>query len=115
MIFHLKSFDFKRGGQFEPYIMMFKNSAPFELYGISSKPIWIHGRGEIGGSWTKGTSALMDQTQMVYTTSLNWKKRGMMYHGFLDDEIFLGFGVEDLWSAGMDVVAEDLLEGLLLC
>ena len=39
----------------------------------------------------------------------------MKYHGFLDDVVFLAFGVEDERTAGIDVRAGDLVRGLGLC
>lgn len=48
-IFQFKSY--YSHGVFEPYIMLFKQTPPFEIYGITSKPIWYHGRGNAGGSW----------------------------------------------------------------
>jgi hypothetical protein len=52
---------------------------------------------------------------MIFTTSISWKQPGKMYHGFLDDEVLIGFGVEDQASAGMDVVMGDLLNDLTTC
>lgn len=112
---------FQIRGRYEPYVMLFRQSAPFEIYGISSKPFWIHGRGEPGGKWLdddeqrRGSRLDNDQTQMLYVTSINWKKKGLNYQGFLDDELFIGFGVEDKQSAGIDVVAGDLIAELGLC
>jgi len=46
---------------------------------------------------------------------MSWKKRGLTYYGYLEDELFLGFGVEDRKSAGIDIVAGDLISNLELC
>ncbi|KAL2259727.1 hypothetical protein VTK26DRAFT_6479 [Humicola hyalothermophila] len=91
--------------EYEPYVVLFNQIAPFELHAISKKPLWIHGRQRIDD----------EKTEMFYVTSMNWKKPGVNYHGYLDDELFLGFGIEDKWSGAMDVTPEDLLEGLGLC
>ena len=114
-IFQFKSF--YGHGVFEPYVMLFKQMAPFEVYAISSKPFWYHGRGEAGGPWVVGDKAWIpkNSTQMVYTTSMSWKRQGLTYSGFLDDEIFISFGVEDRGSYGIDVMAGDLIAGLELC
>ncbi|KAI6081982.1 hypothetical protein F4821DRAFT_274473 [Hypoxylon rubiginosum] len=86
---------------YEPYVMVFQRRPPFEVYGISRKPLWIHGR--------------ETQSQMFYVTSVSWKVSGQRYHGYLDDVLFLGFGIEDRESAGIDVLASDLLADLNLC
>ncbi|KAI1767970.1 hypothetical protein GGR53DRAFT_518187 [Hypoxylon sp. FL1150] len=86
---------------YEPYVMVFQRRPPFEVYGISGKPLWIHGR--------------ETHSQMFYVTSVSWKVGGQRYHGYLDDVLFLGFGIEDQESAGIDVLASDLLAGLNLC
>ena len=44
-----------------------------------------------------------------------WKSREQRYHGYKDDEIMLGLGIEDYASAGIDVVAGDLLQDLGYC
>ncbi|KAK5992706.1 hypothetical protein PT974_06121 [Cladobotryum mycophilum] len=93
-------------GVYEPYVMLFQQQAPFLVHAISRKPIWIHGRQEYPERRT---------SDMFYVTSMNWKKKGVHYHGYLDDEIFLGFGIEDAKSGGIDVLASDLLANLGLC
>ena len=40
---------------------------------------------------------------------------GKHYHGYLDDVIMVGFGIEDRRTAGIDVTAEDLLQSFALC
>ncbi|KAK3295406.1 uncharacterized protein B0H64DRAFT_145389 [Chaetomium fimeti] len=91
--------------EYDPYVVLFQQRAPYELYGISKKPLWISGRKHHKGR----------RTDMMYVTSANWKDRGVNYHGYLDDVVFLGFGFEDRNSAGIDVRAGDLLVGLGLC
>ncbi|KAI2470792.1 hypothetical protein F4781DRAFT_429972 [Annulohypoxylon bovei var. microspora] len=86
---------------YEPYAMAFRRRAPFQVYGISRKPLWIHGRDA--------------PSRMFYVTSVSWKERGRRYHGYLDDVLVLGFGIEDRETAGIDVLAGDLLAGLGLC
>ncbi|BDD64385.1 hypothetical protein MPDQ_001652 [Monascus purpureus] len=125
-VFQHKSF-YAFHGVYEPYVMLFKRTAPFEVHGISTKPLWIHGRGR-PGQWKKidplgdpdGTNKnhqpqLWNQTEMFYVTSISWKTHGQKYHGFLDDVMFLGFGIEDARTAGVDVLAGDILEGMGYC
>ena len=86
---------------YEPYVMLYHRRAPFEIYAISTKPMWIQGR--------------KASNEMFYVTSASWKAHSQKYHGYLDDELFLGFGIEDKYTAGMDLLAGDLLKGLGLC
>ena len=115
-IFQFKSF--YSHGVFEPYVMLFEQTAPFRIHGISPKPFWYHGRGEAGGAWVHvGSKEWIpkNSTQMVYTTSMNWKQQGLTYNGYLDDVLLIGLGVEDQRSFGIDVVAGDLIAGLGFC
>lgn len=103
LIHHKTFYDWH--GEYEPYVVLFRQRAPFELHAISRRPLWIHGRRRVSDT----------RTEMFYVTSINWKARGARYHGFLDDELFLGFGVEDRESAAIDLRASDLLANLGLC
>ena len=85
--------------------MVFREQSPFGVYGVSRKPIWIHGRERLEDG----------KTQMLYVVAVNWKNKGQNYHGYLDDELFLSFGIEDKSSGGIDIRASDLLAGLGLC
>ncbi|KAK3322728.1 hypothetical protein B0H66DRAFT_473148 [Apodospora peruviana] len=104
MLIHHKTY-YDYHGEYEPYVVVFRQRNPFELYGISKKPLWIHGRQHLTGN----------RSDMLYVVSINWKARGQKYHGYLDDVLFLSFGIEDHKSGGMDVLAADLLLGLGLC
>jgi hypothetical protein len=42
IIQHKKYYDYH--GEYEPYVVAFRDGAPFEIVGISEKPLWIHGR-----------------------------------------------------------------------
>lgn len=112
-VFHHKTVP---GGHnlYEPYLMIFKNKAPFEIHAISSKPFWINGRGKPGESWAEGPEP-QNTSQMMYITSVNWKQRGLNYTGYLDDEIMIAFGIEDKHAGGIDVTAEQLFKELHLC
>lgn len=121
-IFQFKSFYWFHS-VYEPYIMLFEQKAPFKIHGISKKPIWIHGRKE--ASERKDRTALAkadleesevtDQAEMFYITSMSWKTHGQKYHGYIDDIVFLAFGIEDSQSAGIDVVVKDLLMDIGQC
>ena len=91
---------------YEPYIMLFQQQAPFRIHALSKRPLWIHGR-----QWNSETSS----QEMFYVTSISWKHRDRRYHGFLDDEIFIAFGIEDERAGGIDVLASDLFGDLGLC
>jgi hypothetical protein len=118
-IFQHKSF-YSFHSVYEPYVMLFQRTSPFNIYGISSKPIWIHGRGKAGEGkkpdfLTVEESRSWNQTEMFYVTSLSWKTHGQKYHGYSDDVLFIAFGIEDSKAAGIDIVAGDLLVDLGLC
>lgn len=103
-IFHHKKF-YDWHSVYEPYVMAFRQEAPFEVYGVSKKPVWIHGRS------TRDDGV----TEMMFVTSIGWKGRTQRYHGYLDDVLFLGFGIEDKGTGGIDVLAGDVLKDLGLC
>ncbi|KAL4723820.1 hypothetical protein ACLX1H_009464 [Fusarium chlamydosporum] len=105
VIYQYKSY-FNYHSVYEPYVMLFKQRAPFEIHAMSRKPIWIHGRKQYP---EKSTS------DMFYVTSMSWKSKEQKYHGFIGDEMFLGFGVEDIRTGGIDILAEDLLKDMGLC
>lgn len=99
---------------YDPYVMLFQHKAPFAIHGISTKPFWISGRG-MPGKWKDHNGNPSDQTQMMYITSLSWKKAGQKYHGYIDDVLFVLFGIEDSDTGGIDIIAGDLLADLGLC
>jgi hypothetical protein len=103
-IFHHKTFR-NMHSVYEPYVLAFRREAPFQVYGVGRKPLWIRGR----GARDDGV------TEMMFVTSIGWKGREQRYHGYLDDVMFLGFGVEDIGTGGIDVLAEDVLVDLGLC
>ena len=109
-------------GIYEPYVMLFRRSAPFAVHAISQRPLWIHGRAPL----TRDTHSLLydndpgrpipeGHTEMFYITSMSWKTHGQKYHGYIDDPLFLAFGIEDSRPAVIDVLAGDLLQDLGLC
>ncbi|KAJ4394483.1 hypothetical protein N0V93_003701 [Gnomoniopsis smithogilvyi] len=90
---------------YHPYVMVFRQSAPFEVWAVSTRPLWISGRSLMPNG----------DTEMFYVTSISWREKGQTYHGYADDVLFLAFGIEDKETAGMDVLAGDLLANLGLC
>jgi len=100
---------------YEPYAVLFNQRAPFELHAISSKPFWIRGRREQLPHPNREGEVWENQSEMMYVTSMSWKSRDQMYHGYLDDTLFVGFGIEDKDTGGMDVLASDLLRDLGMC
>lgn len=119
-IFHLKTY-FDYHAEYEPYTILFKRSAPFEIHAIAQRPLWIHGRKE----FSEASDAVVyrehpetipkNHTEMFYVTSMNWRSHVQKYHGYLDDIVFLGFGIEDSRPGIMDVEAGDLLQDLAYC
>lgn len=104
MVFHHKTY-FRFHAMYHPYVMVFRQRAPFEVWAVSMQPIWISGR----------TTLPMGDTEMFYVTSMSWRAKGQRYHGYVDDVLFLAFGIEDRSTGGIDVLAGDLLANLGLC
>ncbi|KAK3358035.1 hypothetical protein B0T25DRAFT_590091 [Lasiosphaeria hispida] len=52
---------------------------------------------------------------IVFRERAPFEVRGQKYHGYLDDELFLAFGMEDERGGGIDVRASDLLGEMGLC
>ncbi|KAF2479283.1 hypothetical protein BDY17DRAFT_305289 [Neohortaea acidophila] len=119
-IFHHKTY-FNFHGVYEPYVVLFQSVAPFAIHAISTRPLWIHGRTALTEKTRSaqyrgpGKTIPSGHTEMFYITSINWRTVGQHYHGYLDDPVFLGFGIEDTRSGVMDVRAGDLMHGLAYC
>lgn len=102
--------------EYEPYVVLFSQKAPgFEVFGVSRKPLWIEGRKREKGEEGR------ERTDMFYVTSVNWRDyhgddgQGAGYHGYLDDVLIIGFGIEDKESGGIDVLAGELAKGIGIC
>jgi hypothetical protein len=91
---------------YEPYIMVFEERAPFEIHAMSKRPIWIHGR---------EMRPEANTSDMFYVTSMSWNDKQRRYSGFLDDVIFIAFGIEDERAGAINVLANDLLADLGSC
>lgn len=108
---------------YEPYPVLFHRTPPFHIFAISRKPLWYHGRAKQGeaknpnlkGSSGSSRAQSWNQTEMMYATSITWKTHGQKYHGYLDDQVFIGFGIEDRRTGGIDVPASALLSDYGLC
>lgn len=117
-LFHYQTF-WDWHAQYYPYLMLFKRNLPFEMHAVSRKSLWIHGK----PLYTNTTDSVLrtgewvppGHTELFYVTSMNWKNQGNHYHGFIDDPLFIGFGIEDTRSGGMDVLGGDLLQDLGFC
>ncbi|KUL87863.1 hypothetical protein ZTR_03273 [Talaromyces verruculosus] len=92
---------------YEPYVILFRRTAPFEIHSISTKPFWIHGR--------KPSLLERGTHEMIYITSMSWKSHVQKYHGYSDDVLFLAFGIDDSRTAGIDITASDLLKDMGFC
>ncbi|TQN67161.1 hypothetical protein CSHISOI_08289 [Colletotrichum shisoi] len=103
-VFQHKTF-YRFHSEYAPYVMVFRQRAPFEVFAVSKKPLWIHGR----------EKRLDGSSDMFYVTSMSWRGKDQRYHGFLDDGLFLSFGIEDQRTGAIDVLAEDLLAELGTC
>lgn len=116
-IFHHKTY-YAFHSNYEPYVMLFHQTSPFSIYAIGQKPIWIHGRAGPGEGtppeWITDME-LWDQTEMFYITAINWREKNLKYHGYLDDILFLSFGIEDHLTAAIDITAGELFKQLGLC
>lgn len=120
---HKKYYNFH--AVYEPYILMFEQVPPFKVSAISTKPFWIYGRkiplsqslttdGQKGiPNSLNGTKS--DGEEMLYITSMSWKDRGQTYHGYMDDVLFISFGIEDEETAAIDVLAGELMQNLHFC
>ncbi|RMD41685.1 hypothetical protein DV735_g3426, partial [Chaetothyriales sp. CBS 134920] len=119
-IFHHKGY-YEFHGIYEPFVVLFKRSSPFAIHAISQRPLWVKGRAEL----TLATNAVLyrqhpeylpkNHSEFFYITSMSWKNHGQKYHGYIDDPLFLSFGIEDSKSGAIDIRAGDLLQDLAEC
>lgn len=103
------------------YVMLFQQAAPFAVHAISKKPLWIHGRDMLTNKTHAAyyqehpSSMPKNHTEMFYITNISWKSSSQRYHGYIDDPMFVSFGIEDTKSGTVDVAAGDLLQHLAYC
>ncbi|TAQ88834.1 hypothetical protein B7494_g2852 [Chlorociboria aeruginascens] len=117
-IFQLKIYHAYHG-VYEPYVMLFEQKSPFGIHYVSQKPLWISGRRKKDEArppnMSEEDAKHLNQTEMIYVTSISWKTPGLIYHGYLDDVMFLNFGIEDARAGAIDVLAGDLLRDMGVC
>jgi hypothetical protein len=119
-IFHHKSY-YSFHGMYEPYTILFKRSTPFAIHAISQRPFWVSGRQALtvftDAAQYRGKPEEIPEghSEMFYITSMSWKSHQQKYHGYVDDVLFVAFGVEDTRAGVIDVKAEDLLQDLAFC
>lgn len=90
----------------DPYVVVFRQRAPFALVGVGTRPFWISGRRTFPSSGA---------TEDLAASSISWKGKGQRYHGYEDDVVFLTFTIEGGTAGGIDVRAGELLVNLGLC
>ncbi|EXJ81884.1 hypothetical protein A1O1_07949 [Capronia coronata CBS 617.96] len=112
---------------YRPYVVLLRSSAPFAVHAISQKPMWFHGHKKMADKHaaaekTKTTTrrrGLEERdaaaAEMFFVTSIAWKTNGQTYHGYIDDVMFVTFGIEDNRAGAIDVRAGDLLKDLGVC
>lgn len=118
-LFNHKTF-YSQHAEYFPYILLFQQAPPFAVHAISTKSIWVHGRGRLTMQtptpfWRRPGDVLPDHSELFFVVSIAWKSQSQRYHGYMDDELIIGMGIEDFTSAGIDVVAKDLLQDLGYC
>lgn len=53
--------------------------------------------------------------EIWYPPSMSWNSPTQRYHGYMDDVLFLSFGIEDSRPGAIDFLADDLLQDLAFC
>ncbi|KAF2101006.1 hypothetical protein NA57DRAFT_74599 [Rhizodiscina lignyota] len=89
---------------YDKKIVTWNASSPFEFRSIS-KLIKFTGTEDWGYTWTGSMVYYWNTTEIPENRS----------HGFLDDEVWLSFGIADRESGWIDVQAKDLVEDHVLC
>lgn len=110
---------------YEPYVLVFEQAPPFRIHAISTKPFWISGRRSQAAKALSNSEPLIPNhahanvsyptEQMMYVTSMSWRDRTQKYHGYMDDVLFIAFGIEDEKTAAIDVAVGDLMSDLGFC
>lgn len=104
--------------QYYGFVVLFKRNSPFNIHAISQKSLWIHGKEPLSNkteSMVWSGDELKGHAELFYLTSISWKTHGQSYQGYVDDPMFISFGIEDARSAGVDILAIDLLKDLAFC
>ncbi|KAJ3520936.1 hypothetical protein NM208_g13513 [Fusarium decemcellulare] len=78
--------------------------SPYKMMSVSKKLIY-HGEADGRYIWTGSMVYFKNHTGILYNRS----------HGFLDDEVWLSFGINDEATGWLDVEARDLIKDHYLC
>ncbi|KAK3057509.1 hypothetical protein LTR09_001693 [Extremus antarcticus] len=118
-IFH-HTYDYDSHAVLEPFVMLFQQTAPFALYAISKRALWIHGRQALTNEtkspqYPDPEDIPAGHTERFAVTSISWKNHVQRYHGYTDDTMMLGVSIEDSRAGVMDVKASDLVQDLAFC
>ncbi|KAF9774229.1 hypothetical protein IL306_007799 [Fusarium sp. DS 682] len=84
-------------------IAVYESAAPYRMISVGKK-LTYHGESDLSYSWTGSMSYYTNQTQFPPSN-----------HGYLDDEVWLGFGVKDAAAGWLDVRAKDLIADHYMC
>ncbi|RBR11212.1 uncharacterized protein FIESC28_09096 [Fusarium coffeatum] len=84
-------------------VAVYESAPPYRMISVSKK-LTYHGESDGRYVWTGSMSYYTNQT--VFPPS---------NHGFLDDEVWLGFGIKDAAAGWLDVRARDLVADHYLC
>ncbi|KAF4495038.1 hypothetical protein FAGAP_8864 [Fusarium agapanthi] len=84
-------------------IAVYESAAPYRMISVGKK-LTYHGESDLSYSWTGSMSYYTNQTEFPPSN-----------HGYLDDEVWLGFGVKDAAAGWLDVRAKDLIADHYMC
>ena len=86
------------------HLVAYESVAPYKMVSVSKK-LTYHGVEDGKYTWTGNMVYYFNHTAKPHDRS----------HGFLDDDIWLGFGIGDKAPGWLDVTARDLVMDLYLC
>ena len=89
---------------YDKRVVTWNATSPYEFHSIS-KPVVFAGTADWNFTWAGGMVYYWNQTGIPANRS----------HGFLDDEVWLSFGVADRESGWIDVKAGDLMNDHISC
>lgn len=90
--------------RYERRTVVYAATPPYKMMSVSKKLIY-HGEMNGGFIWTGSMVYVLNSTGVLHDRS----------HGFLDDEIWLSFGVDDSAPGWLDIEARDLVRDHYLC
>ncbi|KAH6633772.1 hypothetical protein C7974DRAFT_309073 [Boeremia exigua] len=85
-------------------IVVYAAAPPYRMLSVSKKLYYL-GETDESFIWTGSMVYFFNHTNVISNRS----------HGFLDDEIWLGFGITDLAAGWLDVEARDLVQDHNMC